>query len=253
MSGETQNLFTQSQIFPKYVSDDTLKRARVDTSDGPSIRVAGTFSGSSTDITPITDALGTTSDTSSTPTLIGLTKLGNSSLNDIDYTALSIDTKVGNLATPIGDIKTGVTSLNTAIGTTADTSSVPTLIGLTKLGNSSLNGIDYTTTSIDTKVGNLATPIGDIKTGITSITSDVGTIETDVDSISTKTGNIETMLGNNLGNIALSTTMIETYTDNISTSTQSSSLALGNKADAAWSGSGSGSIIAILKSIYSKL
>lgn len=247
MSGESHNLFTQSQTFPKYVSDETLKRARVDTADGPSIRVAGTFSGSSTDITPISDALGTTSDTSSDPTLIGLTKLGNSSLNGIDYTAMSIDTKVGSVGSTVDNIKT-------AIGTTADTSSDPTLIGLTKLGNSSLNGIDYNTISIDTKVGNIGTDVGDIKTGVTSMTSDIGTIQTDVDSISTKTGTIETLLGNNIGNIALSASNIDTNTGYIRTNTANSSTTLGTKSDVAWDGiTANPSVISLLKGIVNKL
>lgn len=132
MSGESHNLFTQSQTFPKYVSDETLKRARVDTADGPSIRVAGTFSGSSTDITPISDALGTTSDTSSDPTLIGLTKLGNSSLNGIDYNTISIDTKVGTLGTTTSDIKTVMGTKTDAAwdGITADPSVISLLKGI---------------------------------------------------------------------------------------------------------------------------
>lgn len=69
-------------VVPKLVSDLNLKRVRVETDDGPSIRVTGTFSGSSTDITPITDTLGTTSDTSSKSTLVGLTKAGNTTLGD---------------------------------------------------------------------------------------------------------------------------------------------------------------------------
>lgn len=69
-------------VVPKLVSDLNLKRVRVETDDGPSIRVTGNFSGSSTDITPITDTLGTTSDTSSKSTLVGLTKAGNTTLGD---------------------------------------------------------------------------------------------------------------------------------------------------------------------------
>ena len=83
-------------VVPKLVSDLNLKRVRVETDDGPSIRVTGTFSGSSTDITPITDTLGTTSDTSSKSTLVGLTKAGNTTLD-------TIDTATGKSATTLGD------------------------------------------------------------------------------------------------------------------------------------------------------
>ena len=51
MSDIPNNIFTKSQVFPKYVSDETLKRARVEESDGTAIRISGTFSGSSTDLT----------------------------------------------------------------------------------------------------------------------------------------------------------------------------------------------------------
>lgn len=39
MSDTAENLYTSNQVFPKYVTDSTLKRARVDTSDGPAIRI----------------------------------------------------------------------------------------------------------------------------------------------------------------------------------------------------------------------
>lgn len=70
MSGQTANIFTNTNTLPKYVVDETLKRAR--TEDGSAIRVAVTSD--VTDLAPITSALGTQQDPAETPTVIGLLK-----------------------------------------------------------------------------------------------------------------------------------------------------------------------------------
>lgn len=58
-------------VVPELVEDVSLKRARVETSDGGSaIRVTSTAA----DLAPITDALGTQQDPATTPTVIGLLK-----------------------------------------------------------------------------------------------------------------------------------------------------------------------------------
>lgn len=77
MSGQATNIFSQGNVLPKYVSEETLKRARVTTANGIAVRVAG---GNTTDLTPVTDTLGTTSDTSTDPTVIGLLKSISSKL-----------------------------------------------------------------------------------------------------------------------------------------------------------------------------
>lgn len=64
--------YTMNGVVPKLVEDVSLKRARTETTDGDAIRVATT--GPGTDLTPIEESLGTTSDTSSDPTVIGLLK-----------------------------------------------------------------------------------------------------------------------------------------------------------------------------------
>ena len=83
----TQNSFSLGNVLPKYVAEETLKRTRVDTVEGPAIRVKS-FSSTSTDLTTVenntssikntsTDiktALGTSSDSSSANTVIGLLK-----------------------------------------------------------------------------------------------------------------------------------------------------------------------------------
>lgn len=64
--------YTINGVVPKLVEDVSLKRARTETTDGDAIRVATT--GPGTDLTPIEESLGTTSDTSTDPTVIGLLK-----------------------------------------------------------------------------------------------------------------------------------------------------------------------------------
>ena len=64
--------YTRNGVVPKLVEDISLKRARAETADGDAIRVATT--GPGTDLSPIEESLGTTSDTSSDPTVIGLLK-----------------------------------------------------------------------------------------------------------------------------------------------------------------------------------
>lgn len=83
----TQNSFTVGNVLPKYVTEDTLKRARVDTPDGPAIRVKSLVATPAdlTNIENTTEAiknssldikttLGSTSDASSANTVIGLLK-----------------------------------------------------------------------------------------------------------------------------------------------------------------------------------
>ena len=69
MSEATTGLFNTAPVFPRLVLDETLKRAR--TEDGSAIRVTAT---NSTDLSPVTDTLGTTEDLSTDNTVIGLLK-----------------------------------------------------------------------------------------------------------------------------------------------------------------------------------
>lgn len=70
MSEATTGLFNTAPVFPRLVLDETLKRARVETSEGVAVRVTS----AAADLTPITDALGTQQDPAETPTVIGLLK-----------------------------------------------------------------------------------------------------------------------------------------------------------------------------------
>lgn len=64
--------YTINGVVPKLTEDVSLKRVRTETNDGDAIRVATT--GPGTDLSPIEESLGTTTDTSSDPTVIGLLK-----------------------------------------------------------------------------------------------------------------------------------------------------------------------------------
>ena len=70
MSEAATGLFNTAPVFPRLVLDETLKRARVETSEGTAVRVTS----AAADLTPITDALGTQQDPAETPTVIGLLK-----------------------------------------------------------------------------------------------------------------------------------------------------------------------------------
>lgn len=64
-------------VVPKLTEDVNWKRVRTETSDGDAIRVEST---NSTDLSPVTDTLGTTSDQSTDSTVIGLLKSISSKL-----------------------------------------------------------------------------------------------------------------------------------------------------------------------------
>lgn len=59
-------------VVPELVEDVTLKRARTETTDGTSAILVSTTNG--TDLSPVTDTLGTTEDSSTENTVIGLLK-----------------------------------------------------------------------------------------------------------------------------------------------------------------------------------
>lgn len=58
-------------VVPELVEDVSLKRTRVESAEGDAIRVTST---NSTDLSPVTDTLGTTEDQSTDNTVIGLLK-----------------------------------------------------------------------------------------------------------------------------------------------------------------------------------
>lgn len=217
MSGESHNLFTQSQTFPKYVSDETLKRARVDTADGPSIRVAGTFSGSSTDLTSTNgkiDDVKTAVDTVNTSVGSVNTTLGttNSKLTDINSNILTNNTLTGETNTRIGN---KADSAWNGISTEASVISI-----LKKIDASAQTSTDLTTTN---------GKIDDVKTAVNTVNSSVGSVDSTLVTMS----------------IPIETT---------ATSTQASSTTLGSKSDAAWDGiTANPSVISLLKGIVNKL
>lgn len=116
--------FPPNGILPKLTEEVNLKRARVNTEDGFAIRVSSVNEGSSVDLTTletstgnietsasaVAETVGSTEDTASVSTVVGLLK--------------KID---GDL--PSSTDLSGVTG---ALGTTSDTSSDSTVIGLLK-------------------------------------------------------------------------------------------------------------------------
>ena len=106
--------YTWPQKCPDLVQDVSLKRARVDREDGKSaIIVQGIDTPvTPTDLTPITNALGTRTDTTSDNSIIGLLKQ--------------------EVAKPATDL----TAVTDALGETTDASSDNTVIGLLKRINS---------------------------------------------------------------------------------------------------------------------
>ena len=101
--------YTWPQRCPDLVQDVSLKRARIDGENNTStIRVSGTFSESTTDITPLTDALGATTDTSNDPTLIGLTKSNNISIIRLENTTTDIGAYTGSIVTNTGKAATSL-------------------------------------------------------------------------------------------------------------------------------------------------
>ena len=97
-----------SWVVPKLVEDVSLKRARVDSVDGTSaIIVQGVDTPvTPTDLTPITNALGTRTDTTSDNSIIGLL------IQEVEKPA------------------TDLTAVTDALGETTDTSSDNTVVGL---------------------------------------------------------------------------------------------------------------------------
>lgn len=108
-----------SWVVPKLVEDVSLKRARVDSTDGTSaIIVQGVDTPvTPTDLTPITNALGTRTDTTSDNSIIGLLKQ--------------------EVAKPATDL----TAVTDALGETTDTSSDNTVVGLLKRIDTSVQNI----------------------------------------------------------------------------------------------------------------
>lgn len=121
-------MYTANRIVPELVTDTSLKRSRIDNSDGTSsIRVSNTTEPVPVDLSTlesntgdiktadqaISSAVGSTTDADTDPTAIGLLK--KISTNTVD-----------------------LSSVTTPLGTTADTSSDSTVIGLLKSISSKL-------------------------------------------------------------------------------------------------------------------
>ena len=195
-------------IVPKLVEDSSLKRARVDNNDGTySIRTTAAMN--PTDISPVTDRMGNLTDsawdgTSSSAALIPIEKHGAQSTDAIKAT----------------------------IGTTSDTSSDSTVIGLLKQVAAGSGGSGADLTAIEAVLGT------------TSDTTSDNTLSGKELSIKTNTASIAT----DSSTTASNTTSISTSASTIATNTGNAATAIGAQSDVAWS-SGNGSLISISKAI----
>lgn len=180
-------MYTENRVIPKLVSDDSLKRARVENSDGTcAIRIVGSGGGeggepdlsvietNTTDIktidNQIKNAVGTSSDTTSDSTVIGLLKSinttgGGPSLTPItDALGTTSDTLTDNTVVgllknnkvELGSIRSFDNDIKNTIGTTNDSASSTTVIGQLKTiaqGTDYLNGVSAFTRDTRDAVG----------------------------------------------------------------------------------------------------
>lgn len=126
MTDLNNNAFSAFNVFPKYVTDDTLKRARVDNNGTTSIRVSNT-----TEPTP--------ADLSTLESNTGDIKTYSQAINDkVGFkTDAAWDGETSNpsiisLLKKTSNNSVDLSSVTTPLGTTADTSSDSTVIGLLK-------------------------------------------------------------------------------------------------------------------------
>lgn len=162
----TQNSFTRGNVLPKYVAEETLKRSRVDTSDGPAIRVK-TIASDITDLSTlesntrqiknsnndIKQVLGTTNDSSTANTVVGLLKRIHSTTDEsIEQIIEDINTLQSTKADKSNTYTK--TEINNALNLKADKSDTYTK---TELDNSLALKADKNTTYTKTEVDNLIT------------------------------------------------------------------------------------------------
>ena len=133
MSGAAINQFSGYQVFPKYVAEDTLKRARIDGDSGTSIRVTAT----NPEPTPV--------DLSTLETNTGDIKTYSQAINDkvgfktdAAWDGETTNPSMISLLKKTASNSVDLSSVTTPLGTTADTSSDSTVIGLLKSISSKL-------------------------------------------------------------------------------------------------------------------
>ena len=151
MSGYTENYFNGgNQVFPKYTSDETLKRAKVVLPNGEiGIRMVGDVAiDPEVSLEPVMESLGQTTDASSDNTVIGLLKnisaSGGGSGTDLSNieevlgtkTDLVSDGTISGLTSGVYDklnyIKPNVDSIALGVGESTDADTDNSVIGLLK-------------------------------------------------------------------------------------------------------------------------
>lgn len=121
-------MYTANRIVPELVTDTSLKRSRIDNSDGTSsIRVSNTTEPVPVDLSTLESNTG---DIKTADQAIS-SAVGSTTDADTDSTAIGLLKKISTNTVDL-------TSVTTPLGTTADTSSDSTVIGLLKSISSKL-------------------------------------------------------------------------------------------------------------------
>lgn len=181
MSDLNSNTFSAFNVFPKYVVEDSLKRAKVQLPNGDiAIRMTGDIVvDPEVSLAPVTDALGETTDASSSNTVIGLLK---------------------NIASSSGGSGTDVTNIEEVLGTKTDIASDGTISGLNQGIYDKLTAINSTDTAVSTII---ADTLGE---------------STDADSANSVIGLLKNIKSTNTQNLSGITaplgTTSDAYTDN---------------------------------------
>lgn len=275
-------------IIPKLVEEVSLKRARTELDNGDeAIRVVTTNGGGtiSVDAQDFADGTGL----APAQTYAGsvnhrlLTLAANSTTNTQNITALSTtlgqttDTSASasvmgvlkgiseNIpaASDLSTVDANTTTLTTSIGNTTDTASDSTVIGILKDITGNLpSSADLTT--VNTNTGSLVTTTGTINTTTSALATSIGNT-TDTASDPTVIGLLKDVAGNlptsadlttvntNTGSLVTTTDTINTTTSTMNTTLGTINSTQGSVSDAAWTGTGDATVIALLKGIVNKL
>lgn len=123
MSYATEGLFNNYPVFPKLVTDETLKRARVESDGGVSIKVSPLDPIPSTDITDLKNNV---------QTIKSNTQAVNTKIGDRDATPWDFGTNTTELIPIEKKTCLNVNTIKTVVGSNEDTASDPSIYGVLK-------------------------------------------------------------------------------------------------------------------------
>lgn len=225
-------------IIPKLVEEVSLKRARTELDNGDeAIRVVTTNGGGtiSVDAQDFADGTG---------------------LAPAQTYAGSVNHRLLTLTANSTTNTQNITALSTTLGQTTDTSASASVMGVLKgiseniPAASDLSTVDANTTTLATSIGTTtdtasdSTVIGILKdiTGNLPSSADLTTVNTNTGTLVTTAGSINTTTGT-----------INTTTSSMNTTLGTINSTQGTVSDAAWTGTGDATVIALLKGIVNKL